>query len=180
MRRIYESSALRRDDSDPFSPTERSTTDRPRAMRSVPAGWLSRKLVPDWLRHRSVEVSIETQHTEYPYKSPIPFRVEFRNRMPFPITITTRSAILWLWEVDGLPEASHVSLDSPPAESEGLKLDRGARVRIVREWDGMFRVSPTEWERAAPGEYTLSARLNVDDAERKGLYDETVVRILEP
>jgi hypothetical protein len=176
MRRIYDSPAVTRDDGDSFSPNEREDV-RPQAMRSVPGTALSRLLVPDWLRYRAVSVSVSTPRTEYPAGEPVPFRVEMKNAMPFPVEIPTRSPVLWTWTVDGLPEASRISRD-PPAERRGFRFDRGERKRFARRWRGYFRVSESEWEPADPGEYAIGAGLNVEDAAAKGLADEVTVRLV--
>lgn len=177
MRRIYESSAVRRDDSDPFSPTEASGGDQPQSSRWVPSTWLSRNLIPHWLRYRLLSVSIETPQTEFPYKSQVPFIFRIKNSAPFPITITTTSPIFWNWTVDGLVEASHVDGDQPAKERSTFTIGRGDRVTISRTWKGMFRVSDLEWEWAEPGEYTLAAAVNVENPEKKGLAAEETIRI---
>lgn len=177
MRRIYESEALHRDDDDPFAPRERSRSDRPQALRSVNASRLSRWLVPDWLKHRAISISVDAPEERVPLGTPVPFTVTFRNALPVPIRIPTRSPILWTWSVDGHAEASHVELHDPPDWPSGLELGRGQRVRYDRRWDQMFRVSESEWTPARPGEYTLGVAINVADAPSKGLSDETTVRI---
>jgi hypothetical protein len=178
MRRIYESEALRRDDNNPHTPHERETA-RPQAFRSIDAGALSRRIVPDRLRHWAISVDVSTSRAVYPSGARIPFTVEMRNAMPFPITVATLSPLLWDWSVDGLPEASHVETHDVPDERGGFEFDRGERKRFRKHWDGMFRTGEAEWERAEPGEYTIGAGLNVEDPTEAGLYDETTVR-LEP
>lgn len=178
MRRIYESTALRRDDDDTFAPNERDADERPRAVRSVDGGLLSRHLVPHWLRHRSISISISTPREEYPAGSSVPFTVTMKNAMPFPITVVTRSPLLWTWYVDGAAEASRVPAREPPDEPGGFRFDRGERKTFRKRWNGMFRVSNSEWEPAPPGDYTLAAGLNVEDAVGKGLYEETSVHLL--
>lgn len=178
MRRIYESSALRRDDSDPFSPAEQSRrNDRPRSWRWIPSSWISRNLIPHWLRYRVVSVSIEVPDVEYPAKTQVPFTFRVRNGAPFPVTFTTETPLFWTWEVDGLPEGSEVPLAGTADDPGEFTIDRGKQLRIDRRWNGMIRVSESEWEWAEPGEYTIRARLNVPDAEKKGLTAETTVTI---
>lgn len=177
MRRIYESNALRREDDDQFAPSERDRAARPRAMRSVPASWLSRLVVPRSLVHRAISVSIDAPATSYRVGEPVPFRVTVRNPLPVPVTVATRSAVPWTWSVDGLPEASHVPRYDPPAEAGELSFDRGERKRFTRRWHQRFRVTASEWEPADPGTYTLGAALDVADAAAKGLSDEVTVEI---
>ncbi len=178
MRRIYESSALRRDDSDPFAPHEGAGGDRPRAMRSLPAVWLSRRLLPDSFRNRLLSISIETERSEYPQRVHIPFRVQLRNVAPFPVTLDTRSSILWTWDVDGLPEASKIGDTDIEGEPDYYTFDRGQRVILNRRWDGMFKIADDEWEWAEPGEYSINVQFNVDGAVEKGLADSTTVSIV--
>lgn len=181
MRRIYESNAVHRDDEDSFSPGERRDHDyQPEAMRTVPSTFLSRLLIPYWLRYRSIAVDVSSPREEYTLEENVPFVVTMKNVMPFPITIPTRSPILWTWEVDGLVEASHVDIRNPPDEERGFRFDRGERKQFAKRWQGMFRVSESEWEPASPGEYTIGAGLNVDGAVKKGLYGETTIRLVEP
>jgi hypothetical protein len=178
MRRIYDSAALHRDDSDPHAPAEDDDTPRPQAMRSVPSGLLSRLFVPNWLRYRAVSVALDTPRTDFVAGEPVPFRVTMKNALPIPITVPTLSPVLWTWDVDGVREASHVPLQTPPDEPRGFRFDRGERKQFTRRWNGLFQVSASEWEPATPGEYTLGAGINVEDAAGKGLWDETTVRLV--
>ncbi|MFB6228993.1 MAG: hypothetical protein ABEH88_10625, partial [Halobacteriales archaeon] len=177
MRRIYESSAIHRDDEEPHVPNE-SDTSRPQAFRSIDTGALTQRFVPTRLRHWSVSIDVSTPRSEYPAGTSIPFAVEMKNAMPFPITITTRSRLLWQWDIDGVPEASHVEVRDVPDGEVGFEFDRGERKRFRRRWNGMFRQSTSEWEPAAPGEYTIGAGINVTDPDTKGLYDETSIEIV--
>lgn len=178
MRRIYESDALHRDDDEPFSPSEEEESDGPQAMRSIPSSVLSRRIVPNWLRYRAISIDVSTQRTEYPVDTAIPFSVTMKNALPIPISITTNSPLLWTWNVDGVAEASHVPLRDPPAERRDFSFDRGERKQFTRRWQQKFRVSDSEWDPAEPGEYTIGAGVNVDDADEKGLYSETTVRVV--
>jgi hypothetical protein len=177
MRRIYESGALRHDD-DPFSPGERDAADEPQAIRWIDATALSRRLLPDAVRDRAVSVEVSTPRTEYASGEWIPFGVTMRNSIPFPITFRTVSPIPWSWSVDGVREASLASLREPPAESGEFRFGRGERKRFTKRWTQTFRVSKSEWERVEPGEYTIRAGLNVENASERGLYDEVTVRVV--
>ncbi|MFB6074544.1 MAG: hypothetical protein ABEJ89_05990 [Haloarculaceae archaeon] len=176
MRRIYESDAVSRDDDSPFTPRERDDSPRPRAMRSVPSGALSRLLLPHSLRYRAISVSVSTPRDTYDVDEPVPFAVTMRNRLPVAVTVPTRSPLLWTWSVDGLREASQVPHD-PPDERAGFAFDRGERKTFRRRWRQVFRVTDDEWKAAGPGEYTIGAGINVADAAAKGVYDETTVRV---
>lgn len=175
MRRIYDSQALKRDD-DAFTPRERDDAPEPAAMRSVPGESLSRLLVPTWLRYRALTVTVETPESSYPAGTDVPVKVTLRNTFPFPISVRTRTPRLWTWHVDGAAEASRVP-ESLPDEERVYTFDRGERKQFLRRWTGLFKVSETEWEPADPGEYTLGAYIDVEDADGKGLAAETTVRI---
>lgn len=177
MRRIYESEALRRDDEEQFTPSQRRSETTLQAMRSVNATALSRRLLPGWLRRRAVSVEVSTPREAFPLGATIPFRVTMINTMPFPVTFRTRSPILWTWEIDGETEAARIPIRDPPDEPGEFRFGRGERKRFEKRWEQLFRVSPSEWESVVPGEYTIGARLNVDNAVKKGLYDERTVRI---
>jgi hypothetical protein len=179
MRRIYESSALHRDDDEPHAPHERETDAKPQAARSIHSAAWSRRLVPTRLRHYAVSVGIETPKTDFPPGEPVPFRVTMENAMPFPVTIETQSPLLWNWYVDGVEEAAHIPLQNPPDDPSGFTFDRGERKQFTRRWQQTFQVTDSEWEPAEPGEYTISAALNVPDANAKGLSAETTVRLLD-
>ncbi len=177
MRRIEESRPSNRDGSDTaYSSTGKK--EEHQAMRTLPSTFLSRLIIPHRLRYWAISVHIDTPRTEFSVGEPVPFAVTMKNSMPFPITLPVRSPIAWDWEVDGLIEASHVEVRNPPAETHGFRFGRGERKRYYKQWQGMFRISPTEWESAQPGEYTISAGINIDDAKEKGLYAETTVTLV--
>ncbi|GAB3680303.1 hypothetical protein GCM10028857_02840 [Salinarchaeum chitinilyticum] len=178
MRRIYESSALHRDDDDSFVPNERDVDVQPQAMRSIDGDLLSRHLIPYWLRYRAIAVDVSTERDEYAQGEPIRFAITMRNRFPIPITVPTVSQIPWIWSIDGQRDASAVPTSHAPEEKHGFRFDRGERKRFTRTWQQTFRVAPRNWERAEPGEHTIRAGLNVGDAT-DGVADETTVSITE-
>ncbi|MEY7848373.1 hypothetical protein AB7C87_04125 [Natrarchaeobius sp. A-rgal3] len=176
MRRIYDSGALHRDDDEPHAPAEGE--DRtPQAVRWLPGAAVSRLFVPDWLRYRAISVDVETPREEYSVGESVSIHVTMSNAMPFPITIRTASPVRWTWSVDGALEASRVPQSDPPDDPHSFRFGRGERKRFTRRWNGMFRVSNSEWEPATPGEYAISAAVNVDDPAAGGLADETTVRL---
>lgn len=177
MRRIYESEALARNDADPFAPSERDGSERPQAARSINSTALSRWLIPTRLRQWAISCSISTPRSEYPVGTSVPFTVTMKNVMPFPITIPTRSPQVWVWSVDGSTEASRVPVRNPYDETGQFRFDRGERKQFNKWWNGMFRVSDSEWQPAPPGEYRIEAAVNVEAAAEKGLSSETTVRI---
>jgi len=177
MRRIYESRALHRDGEDPFAPAE--DDDRAEKSRSA-IDWdaASHALVPTALRNRAVEVSVETDRKTYAVDEPVAFRVTLRNRIPFPVALKTRSPVLWSWAIDGVREASHVREASPPDRPGLLSFDRSERKIFERRWLQRVRTAVDEWSPVGPGEYALSAAINVADAEAKDLAAETTVRVV--
>ena len=176
MRRIYESDALDRDDDDPFQPGEREAAEKPRAARTLPMRTLSDALFPRRLRHRSISIDVSSPKGVYGTGEPVPFTVTMKNAMPFPVSVPTVSPRLWTWAVDGYREASHVP-EIPAQEPSALNFDRGEWKEFRRSWNGMFRVSESEWTEAGPGEYTIHAGINVESASAKGVRDETTVEI---
>lgn len=178
MRRIYESDALERDDGEPFSPNERERDSKPRAIRSFDTGVLTRRFLPEWLVNRGISVSIDVPKTEFTVGDTVPFLVTMRNSMPFAVALRARSPVLWQWQLDGLVEASHFEPERPD-ETRVFSFSRGERKQFRKRWNGMIQISEHEWERATPGEYTLSAGINVDDAQKKGLSDELTIRLVE-
>jgi len=175
MRGIEESGAVERDDSDAFTPRTREEV-KPQAMRSVPSGTLSRLLVPQWLCHRALEVSVATPERRYQSGEAIPVRVTLRNRFPIPVSVRTRTPRLWTWTVDGVTEGSRLP-DTVPEEERVFTFDRGERKQFDRRWSQSFKVSEREWEPADPGEYTIGAHVDVDDPAGKGLAAKTTVHI---
>lgn len=176
MRRIYESDALKRDDEDAFTPEE--DDQEPQSFRSINAAAWSDRLLPHAFRCWAVSVRIETSQETYRQGETVPFRVTMDNSLPLPVTVRTRTPVLWSWSIDGYEEASHVTLRDPPEEPSKLHLDRGETLRFDREWSQMFRVSEREWEPADNGEYTLRAEINVDSESATGLADETTIEIV--
>ena len=177
MRRIYESRALDRDDNNPFQPNESDAIEKPQAMRTIPGTVLSRHLIPYWLRYRAISLEISTRQSTYPVGTSISFVITMKNTMPFPIVIPTRSLRLWSWSVDGLQEASHVTEKAPQQKTE-FRFDRGERKVFRKQWNQRFQTSKDEWESAAPGEHIISAELDIDNPEKKGLSDETTIQLI--
>lgn len=177
MRRIYDSDALRRD-SGTHTPQRRDDSSRVQAVHWVNSTRLSRLVLPKSLRTRAISIDVSTPQDAYPAGRSIPFTVTMKNSLPAPVTIPTASPVLWTWHVDGVAEASHVSLRDPPDESAAFVFDRGERKQFRKRWNQRFRVADDQWEPAEPGSYTIGAELNVSDPRAKGLYGETTVEIL--
>ena len=177
MRRIYESDALERDDDEPLSPRERERETKPQSFRSISGSAWSDRLLPHSVRRWAVVVDLSAPDQPIAEGEDVPFQFTLKNRLPIPVTIETASPRLWTWTVDGVQSASHVSLENPPTKTNKLKLDRGERREIRRNWSGMFRVSKREWEPAERGEHTIRAAINVADPDGDNLADETTVSL---
>lgn len=136
------------------------------------------KLVPTWLARRAVAVSVDTPKDRYRRGEPVEIVVEFRNRLPIPVTVTTAERRLWEWRVDGVLEATDEPryVDRSPGS---IAFRGGERKRVVNRWNGRFRRAdgvdglPTS-DPAAPGEHTISVSLTTD-ADRPA--DSTTVII---
>lgn len=177
MRRIYESDALKRDDDDPLSPRDRQRETKPQSFRSISGSAWSDRLLPHGIRKRAVSVNLSVPDQVFDQGDSVPFQITLKNRLPIPVAIATNSSRLWTWSIDGYTNASHVSVGEPPATKSKLRLDRGERHRIRRNWSGMFRVSKREWVPAESGEHTIRVAINVDDADDADLADETTIQI---
>lgn len=133
------------------------------------------RLVPQPLARRAVAVSIETDRDTYAAGEPVEFAVEFRNRLPVPVSVTTPTRRLWGWTVDGLLAASderrYLSDRRAIIDFRG-----GERKRITRRWDGLFKRTDgqTRWVEPDPGEYELAAFLALDRETRPE--DRTTIR----
>lgn len=176
MRRIYESSALDRDDDDPHRPNTRERETKPRAARTLPAATLSKHLVPDRLVRAGLSIDLSVPDRIFDSGEMVPLHVELRNALPFPVVVRTVHPVLWTWHVDGYREASKTPEPLPDRPGEFV-FDRGERKRFTRRWHGSVRQSSTEWTEATTGEHTIGAELAVADAAADGLSDEVTVRI---
>lgn len=182
MRRIYESDAIHRDQSDPFTPktngAERAESRSTSASNSaIDWGNLSHAILPLGIRDRAIAVDIEANRDVYTGGESVHFRVVLRNRLPFPVTLRTQTPVLWSWAVDGLDRASRVTEFEPPDRAGVLSFARSETKVFTRTWPRRIRESAERWESVVPGRYTLSAWINVENARNRGLFAETSVRI---
>lgn len=180
MRRIYESRALERDDDDPHMPggSEGGSSEASSRLGGRMVDWTaaSHAFLPKAFRHRAIAVSISTDREIYTAEEPVVLRVKMRNRLPFPVSLQTSSPLRWSWSVDGFREASKYD-DGTPTDQGLFTFGRSERKQFTRRWHQRFRETEREWSRAGPGEYTISASVNVEGAGRKGLTAETTIRI---
>jgi hypothetical protein len=174
MRRIYDSGALHRDKDDPFTP---AAADDSRSRSAFDWERVSHAFMPRSVRRRAVSVSVETDRDVYETEDRVTFRVGMENKLPFPVTLKTRSPLLWSWDVDGLEKASRVTEADPPDRQSLLTFERSERKEFERTWLLSIRDTEREWIPVGPGEYTLSAWINVAPADREGLVGETTVTV---
>lgn len=135
------------------------------------------KFVPRSLARRSIAVSVSTDADRYERDEPVEITVEFRNRLPVPVSVFTPTRRLWGWSVDGQLEAS----DEPRYVGDaGGRFDfrGGERKRVTIMWDGRFKRAgdPDTWTVADPGEYEISAFLATGEPGSRP-EDSTTVRI---
>lgn len=176
MRRLYESSAVKRDDDDPTKPNERREDPKPEALRSVPAKGLSNLIIPARVGRWGIRIRVSANKSEYTQGEDIPFEVVMKNSYPFPVTIKTQSPIYWMWDIDGHVEASKVSVHKAPDTTDEFVFDRGERKIFTKRWDQMFKVAKSEWEPAQPGEYTIRAAINAKKIQWEQSFKQAIGR----
>lgn len=134
------------------------------------------RLVPQWLARRAIAARVETDRERYAPGEPVGIAIEFRNRLPVPVTIRTPRQRLWGWSVDGHLEASDERryLSESPAT---LTFRGRERKRISRRWDGSVKRtgSPDRWVTASPGVHEIAAFIAVDGMPRPE--DRTTISI---
>jgi hypothetical protein len=137
-------------------------------------------LVPRPLARRAITVRIRTDRDRYEPGEPVEITIEFRNRLPVPVTVETPRQRLWGWTVDGELSAS----DEPryaSATPAALGFRPRERKQIVRTWNGRFKRvgeradgATAEWVPAEPREYEIRAFLATEDRQPA---DATTIRI---
>jgi len=175
MKRIYDSSALKRDTDDPFTP---SASEDENSRRAIDWDAFSHAFMPVTIRNRAIEVTITTDREVYASGHPVVIGIEFHNRLPFPVRLRTDSPKRWTWAVDGVTEASQVPRELPD-RAGALSFARNERKRFQREWPQRIRVGERDWESVGTGSYTLEARISRADADEHGLADRTEIEIRE-
>lgn len=177
MRKIYESDALERDSSRPFTPRPRDKDTEPQSFRFINSAAWSDRILPHRLRVWALRLSVDVPVGPIPRGTSVPFRVTVRNRLPIPISIRTTSPVLWTWSVDGHEEASKVPLRSPPETEGKFRLDRGSTIVFERTWNGHIRETDREWRPVDPGEHTIAAQLNTLGGPPEHHRDEATIEI---
>lgn len=134
------------------------------------------RFVPQSIARRVIAVTVSTDRHAYAPGESVKIDIEFRNRLPVPVTITTPQARIWAWAVDGTLEASEERRCLRPVEAT-LNFRAGERKRLTREWGGTIRRlgSPDTWEELAPGTHEISAFIAVEGRPRPE--DSTLIEI---
>lgn len=133
------------------------------------------KLVPRRLARRAVAVSVSADPEVIRPGEPVTVTIEFENRLPVPVTVTTPRRRLWGWAVDGELAASderRYTREAPGA----MTFRGGERKRVTRTWRGRFeRTDDATWVDADPGEHEITAFLATADRRPSA---STTVRVL--
>lgn len=133
---------------------------------SSPVDAVLGRLVPQALGRRAVAASIETDRDTYRAGEPVDITIEFRNRLPVPVSLTTPGRRLWTWTFDGLHEASEEKRYLGEATGK-LDFDSRERKRITRRWSGLVkREDKREWVEPERGDHELAAYVVLDGRPR--------------
>lgn len=137
------------------------------------------RFVPERVSRRAVDVTVETDRTEYDAGDPVEITVRIRNRLPVPIEVVTVTRRQWGWRVDGVVEATderRYVRDEPSTVS----FRAGETKAATATWNGHFRrENATGLDRSEPaerGDHTVSAFLPVEDPQLRH-EDSTRIRI---
>ncbi len=173
MRRIYESDALHRDDTDAFSPREEEMART--GTRSINWGAASHALMPNAVRRRAIEVTVETDKDVYRRDEEVLIRVMFRNKLPLPVSLPVPTQLRWTWSVGGVEAASAVG-ERVPQEPALFRFERGQRRVFHRQWSQRIREDDQTWTPAEPGDHEIVAWIATDPV-RDDLRAQTTIRI---
>lgn len=133
--------------------------------------------VPTALARRAVAVSVDTDRDVYARDDPVEITVEFKNRLPVPVSVPTQGQRRWGWTIDGELEASderRYTRDRPAT----FRFRAGERKQVRFTWHG--RLERTVGDRhesivPEPGEYELRAFVACEGRSRPS--DSTTVRL---
>jgi len=131
------------------------------------------KLLPRFVAHRSIQVSLETDALRYERGEPVEITLEFKNRLPIPVTVYTETRLLWGWTVDGQLEAS----DEPRyVDEQPGRFDFRGRERKTYDivWDGRLKRTGERdiWVVPEPGEYTITGYLGTKNRPQESVVIE--------
>ncbi|UTF55697.1 hypothetical protein [Natronosalvus rutilus] len=118
---------------------------------------------------------MSTDAERYEQGEPIVITLEFKNRLPIPVTVYTEMLRLWGWTVDGELEAS----DEPrydDGQSGRFDFRGGERKTYHIVWDGRFKRfgEPDRWELPDPGQHTITGFITAKNRPQ----DSVVVEIV--
>jgi len=147
----------------------RETHDDERLGLDEPTSYVDElvgRSVPQFVARRAVVADVATDRDRYRPGEPVAFTVEFRNRLPVPVSIRTPGPRPWVWTFDGLPEATderrHVGAGPGTFDFAG-----GEAKRVTRRWDGLVRRDDEDrWVEPAPGEHELAVRVPLAEPPR--------------
>lgn len=137
-------------------------------------GWIA-GLVPQRLGLAALTVEVHAPAT-IRMGEPTAFYVVVRNRIPFPVVVSTATSRLWGWAVDGIDEGDTRGF-TPPDTGRQVKFGGRERKVFRGTWDGRIceqRNDEPVWT-DAPGEHTIRGYFAVDDDETHGLAAEAEV-----
>lgn len=132
-------------------------------------------LIPAAIAQRAISVNVSTDKRQYEPNEQITIGIEFNNRLPVPITVTTQDSRLWGWTVNGELAASDEARFHGGSPRE-LTFRPGECKRVSRTWNGQFKRTKgrTRWKPADPGEYSITVFLATPDGHP---CDTTTIRI---
>lgn len=132
------------------------------------------KLLPRTVARRAIRVSIQTDAESYGQGEPVDITLEFKNRLPIPITLATPSRRLWGWTVDEYLEASDEPryVDDSPGK---FSFRGGERKTVEITWDGRIKHAgePDTWKLPEPGEHTLTGFIATEERPQDSVAIET-------
>lgn len=125
------------------------------------------RFVPQWIARRAIEVTVSTDRNRYDPGDPVEISIEFHNRLPIPVQITTPRRRLWGWSVDGHLEGSDERRYLSPTGAT-LEFRGRERKRLHRTWSGLIRrrADPDRWEPLDEGVHEISAFIAVEERPR--------------
>lgn len=133
------------------------------------------KLLPRSLANRAIQVSVTTDTDTYEQDESVDITLEFKNRLPIPVTLYTETLRLWGWTVDGHLEASDELryVDDQPGRFD---FRGGERKTYDIVWDGRLKHSgePDTWKLPEPGQYTITGYIATSNRPEDSVVIEIV------
>lgn len=135
-------------------------------------------LVPTALARRAIAVSVETDRDVYARDDPVDVTVDFKNRLPIPVSVPTPRQRRWGWTIDGELEASderRYVRERPSA----FRFRGGERKQHQFTWNGRFERTAGDRHESVvpdPGEYELRVFIATHE-NRYRPSDSTTIRL---